>query len=154
MATKLEIKNLLFDAYGGFADKRLKNLERDAPFIVDDRNEGDYDARGQLFLWFCQMFATVEDRQGVELELRGGVPHSEAVSEWYTGHGGEERPGDYRSYAFVVVTPENIDDLPDLAKRYSTITTHRYRLKAWKYVVPRMADSLLRLHGVLSTVWR
>lgn len=154
MATKIEVKKLLFDAYGGFADKRLKKLERDAPFIVDDRNEGDYDAKGQLFLWFCQMFATVEDGPGVELELRGGVPHSAAVSEWFAGYGGQERPGDYRSYASVVLTPENFDALPDLVQRYSAITTDRYPVKAWKYVVPRTAASLLKLHGVLSTAWK
>jgi hypothetical protein len=75
MTTKLELKKMLFEAYGGFADKRLKNLERDAAFVIDDRSDGDYDARGQLFLWFCQIFATVEDGDSVEVEFRGGVPH-------------------------------------------------------------------------------
>ncbi|MEL6828822.1 MAG: hypothetical protein AAFO63_01670 [Pseudomonadota bacterium] len=154
MATKLELKKLLFDAYGGFADKRLKNLERDAPFIVDDRSDRDLDAQNQLYLWHCQIFATVDDADRVEVELRGGVPYSAAVSEWYAVQKGEERPGDYNGYARFVVTPENIGDLPDLAQRFAAITKRRYPVKAWTYVVPRTADSLLKLHGVLSNDWR
>lgn len=154
MARKLELKKLLFDAYGGFADKRIKKLEREAPFIIDDRSERDLDAKGNLFLWFCQMFATVEDGERVVIELRGGVPHSAAVSDWYAAHGGEESPGDYQSYASFVVTPEMVGDLPDLAQRFAAVTKSRYPVKAWKYVVPRTADSLTKLHGVLSTAWK
>lgn len=44
------LKQVLFDAYGGFADKRFKNLDKGRLFIIDDRGPGDEDAAGKLFL--------------------------------------------------------------------------------------------------------
>lgn len=154
MTPKLELKGLLFEAYGGFADKRYKKLEKDAPFIVDDRRQGDYDARSQLFLWFCQMFAYVEGADTVRLSLIGGVPQSDAVSQWYAEHGVEEQATNFKYSVEIDVTPDNLDDLPDLANRFAAIIKRRYGVPAYKYVVPRTRDSLLRFHGVLSTVWR
>lgn len=154
MTTKLEIKGLLFDAYGGFADKRYKKLENDAPFIVDDRRRGDYDARGQLFLWFCQIFALVEAPELVRLSLIGGVPQSDAVSQWYAEHGAEEQASSFNYTVEIGVTPNNLDDLPDLANRFAAIIKRRYGVPAYKYVVPRTCDSLMRFHGVLSRAWR
>lgn len=154
VASKLELKGLLFDAYGGFADKRYKKLENEAPFIVDDRGRGDYDARGQLFLWFCQMFALVDDADLVRLTLSGGVPQSDAVSRWYAEHGAEERTSSINYTVEIDITPDNLDDLPDLADGFAAIIKRRYDVPAYKYVVPRTRESLMRLHGVLSTAWQ
>lgn len=153
MTTKIELKGLLFDAYDGFADKRYKKIENDAPFIVDDRKRSDYDARGQLFLWFCQMFAFVEDANTVRLSLIGGVPQSSAVSDWYKAHGAEEHAAGANHRVEICLTPDNLGDLPDLAKRFAAITKRRYSVPAYKYVVPRTRSSLLRFHKVLSTTW-
>lgn len=154
MTTKTELKRQLFDAYDGFADKRYKRLENDAPFIVDDRGRGDYDARGQLFLWFCQIFAFVEDGDSVRLSLIGGVPQSDAVSQWYAEHNAEEKTSSIKSTVEINVTPDNLDNLPDLANRFAAIIKRRYGVPAYKYVVPRTRDSLIRLHGVLSAAWQ
>jgi hypothetical protein len=62
-----ELKQVLFNAYGGFADKRIKNLERGKLFIVDDRTRSDEDAAGKLFLWFCQVLAEVIDGDTVKI---------------------------------------------------------------------------------------
>jgi len=153
VTTKTEIKKTLFDEYDGFADKRYKKIENDAPFIVDDRHRGDYDARGQLFLWFCQMFAFVEDANTVRLSLVGGVPQSSAVSDWYEAHGAEEQVVGVNHRVEISLTPDNIGDLPDLANSFAAITKRRYSVPAYKYVVPRTRSSLLRLHKVLSTTW-
>ena len=74
VSTVVALRKILFDAYDGFGDKRLKDLKRDAPFIVDDRGGGDHDAQGKLFLWFCSMSARVEAPDRVRLSLRGGAP--------------------------------------------------------------------------------
>jgi hypothetical protein len=150
MMTKHELKEHLFDAYDGFADKRYKKIEHDAPFIVDDRGKGDLDARGHLFLSFCQMFATVEDGERVRISLHGGTPQSANVTQWYVEHGADKQ----KSGVNFDITPENVDDLLDLAKRFSDIIKRRYDTPAYKYVVPRVSASLIKLHDVLSSAWR
>ena len=119
MTTKLELKGLLFDAYDGFADKRYKKLEKDASFIVDDRRQGDHDTRGQLFLWFCQMFAYVEDANTVRLSLIGGVPQSDAVSQWYAEHGAEEQSSSINYTVEIDLTPDNLGVSEALCMRLS-----------------------------------
>lgn len=147
--TTVELKQHLFDAYGGFADKRYKDINRDAPFIVDDRGDGDYDARGQLFLWFCQMFLQVMDGTHVKLTLRGGTPDGPEVKEWFAQHDAEHKAGGVE----FEITPNNVDDLLALAASFQSITGRRYDTKAYKYVVPRVVDSLHRLHGILRHFW-
>lgn len=146
--TALELKAILFQAYDGFADKRIKNLERDEPFIVDDRNRGDYDARNQLFLWFCSMFVTVEAADRVSLTLRGGVPTSDAVNVWIEANAVVDNHG-----VTLTIDPATLNRLTELADLFSAIIRRRYDVKAYKYVVPRTADSLARLHGVLTGAW-
>lgn len=147
--TANELKQCLFDAYDGFADKRYKDITRDAPFIVDDRAEGDYDAKGRLFLWFCQMFATVKDADSVHLLFRGGTPASEAVAAWFDAHDAEPEAG---GIGFDL-RRETLADLEDLAQRFEAIIRKRYDTKSYKYVVPRVAASLRRLKDVLDAAW-
>ena len=144
-----ELKQRLFDAYGGFADKRYRDIDREAPFIVDDRTKGDLDARGHLFLWFCQMFATVTAPDRVHLLLRGGTPENKAVAAWFESHGAERIAG---GIGFDIV-PDTIADLEDLAQRFESIIRSRYDTKAYKYVVPRVAASVRRLRDVLDEAW-
>ncbi len=49
-----ELRGVLFKAYDGFGDKRLTDLGRDAPFILDDRGKGDLDAQGHLSCGFAR----------------------------------------------------------------------------------------------------
>lgn len=144
-----ELKQHLFEAYDGFADKRYRNIERDAPFIVDDRADRDLDARGQLFLWFCQMFATVRATDRVHLLLRGGTPESDDVAAWFDAHGAERGAG---GIGFDI-RPDSLASLEDLAQRFEAIIRTRYDTKAYKYVVPRVAASLRRLRDVLDAAW-
>lgn len=144
-----ELKAALFEAYGGFADKRIKKLEHDAPFIVDDRGEGDYDARGQLFLWFCLIFAQVEAPDRVKLTLRGGVPENGAVEAWFDDFGAARGNQGIE----LTLKPDNIGDLVELEKRIGAIIKVRYKVPAYKYVVPRVVRSLKRLRKVLVAAW-
>ena len=149
VASAEELRGVLFKAYDGFADKRLKDLGRDAPFIVDDRSQRDEDAQGHLFLWFCQILASAEGADQVRLTFRGGVPEAPAVAEWFDAHGGQHTNVGLE----VTLTPANLGDLHALAKAFSAITRGRYEVKAYKYVVPRTVKSLRRLHDVLAGAW-
>ena len=77
--TKRELKQTLFNAYGGFADKRVKNIEKGTFFIIDDRTPADEDASGRLFSWFCLIFAEVIDQDTVNITMRGGLPDGPLV---------------------------------------------------------------------------
>ena len=144
-----ELRGVLFEAYDGFGDKRLKDLGRDAPFIVDDRAKGDLDAKGNLFLWFCQIWIHVEAPDRVRVTLRGGVPEGTAVTEWFQAHGAK-----HSNFGLeVIITPANVGDLEALAKAFLAITKSKYEVKAYKYVVPRVAISLRKLRDVLGHAW-
>jgi hypothetical protein len=151
MTTKTQLKQVLFDNYGGFADKRLKNIERDAPFIVDDRRESDMGADGRLFLWFCQILVDVIDAERVQITLRGGTPESPAVSDWMNAAGVVDAMGGKQ----IEIAKGDQDNLLELADRMETIVAkgHRYPVKAYKYVCPRVAASLRQLQKVLAEVW-
>lgn len=144
-----ELRGVLFDAYDGFGDKRLKDLGRDTPFIVDDRGKGDLDAQGHLFLWFCQIWAQVEAPDRVRVTLRGGVPDGAAAAQWFQAHDAH-----HSNFGLeVIITPANAADLETLAKSFLAITKSRYEVKAYKYVVPRVAKSLRKLRDVLGHAW-
>lgn len=149
VASVEELRGFIFKAYDGFADKRLKDLGRDAPFIVDDRAKGDYDAQGRLFLWFCQIQVRVETPDRVRLTFRGGTPESDAVSAWFQAHGAHYSNAGLE----VAITPANVAELEALAKTFLAITKSRYEVKAYKFVVPRVAKSVRKLRDVLGHVW-
>ena len=49
-----DLKQVLFNAYGGFADKRIKTLDKGALFIVDDRTPSDDDAAASCSCGFAR----------------------------------------------------------------------------------------------------
>lgn len=151
MTTKNEMKRALFDAYDGFAEKRLKNIENDAPFIVDDRSSGDFGADKQLFLWFCQMFVEVNSGDCIQVTMRGGLPDSADVAAWFDTIGAQD---DARGKTFEIGVGQQ-DALLDLADRMEAIIApgKRYPVAAYKYVCPRTAGSLRRMHSVIDKVW-
>ena len=151
MSTKSELKQALFKAYDGFGDKRLKKIENDAPFIIDDRGPGDYGADKQLFPWFCLMFADVVDGSTVRITMRGGLPTSPSVNSWFASTKAEDYAGGVQ---FHIASGEQ-DTLLQLADRIEAIVApgKSYAVKAYKYVCPRVAHSLRELHKVLSSAW-
>jgi hypothetical protein len=147
----IALKKVLFDTYDGFADKRIKNLENSDAFIVDDRGEGDYDARGALFLWFCQIGLIVKDRDSVVLTLRGGIPDSARVAKWLMDMGAQNT-----AYATqITINRGHESALLDLASAIRAITARgaRYNVKAYKHVCPRPTQSLAKLANVLRDAW-
>ncbi|MER8929581.1 hypothetical protein NKJ13_03220 [Mesorhizobium sp. M0174] len=146
------LKQVFLDEYGHFADKRQKNLDTASRFIVDDRNEGDYDARNKLFGWFCQITADVKTRDRVDLSIGSQVPKSPAVEAWLKAN---TSPGSY-GFPAIVINRGDQSKLLELAAAIKAITARgapRYEVKAYKFVCPRTADSLKRVKIVLDKAW-
>lgn len=145
------LKQLFFDAYGGFSDKRIKNLDKGRLFIVDDRQRKDEDAAGHLFLWFCQIFAEVVDRDAIKITMHGDVPNSPQVAKWFADNGAENSNFGLK---FIVKRGEE-DRLKNLASAFRAIVRPgaRYSVKSYKHVCPRVAASLLRVQHTLSEAW-
>tara|TARA_A100000171_G_scaffold53042_1_gene75757 strand:+ start:10758 stop:11252 length:495 start_codon:yes stop_codon:yes gene_type:complete len=147
------LKQHLFDAYGGFSDKRIKNLDKGKLFIVDDRREsGDNDARGALFYWFCQMFAEVESANEVQLIMRGGIPHSSAIQAWVED-GNAQFDESIGQLTITVQLGRDEEKLHQLSKLVHDIVKPGapwYSEKSYKYVCPRVAGSLTKLARVLE----
>jgi hypothetical protein len=145
------LKQVLFDAYDGFADKRVKNLDKGRLFIIDDRTQGDEDAAGKLFLWFCQIFAEVLDQGSVKITMRGDVPDGPLVARWFAENGAEKSNF---GQEFVVRRGDE-ERLAELAAAFRAIVRPgaRYPVKSYKYVCPRVAASLDKLRSVLREAW-
>jgi hypothetical protein len=146
-----ELKQVLFNAYGGFADKRIKNLERGKLFIVDDRTRSDEDAAGKLFLWFCQVLAEVIDGDTVKIILRGDIPEGPLVAKWFEQHGATKS-----NFGLELVVPRRAEaELSALAAGFRAIVRPgvQYPVKSYKYVCPRTAGAIEHLQHVLEIAW-
>ena len=152
----IKAKNLkahLFDAYGGFSDKRIKNLDKSCYFIADDRDTPrSHAADGSLFLWFCTIVVEVIDQQTVRIVLGGAPPMSDSVHEWVSEHA--ELSSGHGQEKHITITLGLGDEarLRELADRMRAIVRlgARYPVPAYKFVCPRTADSLCRLADVLA----
>ena len=149
--TKNAMKQTLFDVYGGFSDKRIREIDKGRLFIIDDRSDRDEDARGQLFLWFCQIFAEVIDQDTVKITMRGDVPDGPLVARWFADTGAEKTNF---GWEFTVRRGEQ-RRLVDLADGFRAIVRPgaRYSIKSYKYVCPRVAVSLDKFRSVLDESW-
>lgn len=144
-----DLKDALVKEYGGFADRRIKKLENGNFFHVDDRSSGDYDARKKLFLWFCTIDLTVHDGQTVSVGISKELPKNAKVTKWWEENSTEGRYG----FKELKITPENTKLLQELAALVSDVIRQPYSVKAYRYVAPRTADSLLRLKKTLDAAW-
>ncbi|MGR4866724.1 hypothetical protein [Caulobacter sp. LARHSG274] len=150
-ANPTPLKQALYDAYDGFADRRIKNLERGDTFIVDDRGRGDFGADKSLFGWFVQIFLQVIDADTVKLSFRGELPSSKATEDWFDKHFAE----DTNFGREVLVKFGTQADLTALGDAIAAVVAPgtRYPVKAWKYVAPRTAGALRRVDRVLTQAW-
>lgn len=132
-----ELKRHLYDIYGGFTDKRIKNLDNGSRFTVDDRGRGDYDARKELFYWFCKIFVEVINNDSIEvllqcqtdITLTAGIPDK------------------------ISITRETVDELENAAIKIGNIIKKKYKVPSYKYVCPRTAASLRKLKDNLKLFW-
>lgn len=149
------LKKLLFDTYGGFADKRIKDLSKGNIFIVDDRTRDDEGARG-LYSSFCMIFADVRSNNEVAVRLQGNVPIGGQVQEWLDEHDLEIEDSELHKSLVLVITPGGQNMLDELARAIERITApgRRYTVKSYKYVCPRTAGALKRLKRTLDKAWK
>jgi hypothetical protein len=150
------LKKALYDAYGGFADKRIKKLEKGFRFIVDDRHEGDYGADRQMFSYFCMIFADVIALDQVKVSLVGNVPDGKSVQDWLAHYGMTVRGSPVGQKSLdIVVTASTLATLSELAQAFRAITApgRRFSVANYKYVCPRTADRLDRLVKILQRAW-
>ena len=146
---EIVFKRRLFDAFGGFGDKRIKKLEKSDFFICDDRESASKDARGQLFLWYCTVDLRVISGDLVHVGLGKARPRSPAVDRWWTVHSAEGKYG----VPVLPIESGTEDKLDDLATLIASITKKRYEVAAYKYECPRVAGVLRRTRTILSHAW-
>jgi len=79
------LKKALFDFYGGFADKRIKKLDKGTTFIVDGRSTSDLGGDRKPFATFCMVFADVVSEREVRVNLSGNIPVGAQVEGRATG---------------------------------------------------------------------
>lgn len=147
------LKRHLFDAYDGFADKRIKNLAKSNRFIVDDRGPNDVGADKNLYPWFCLMFVEVTGPTTIELRMHGGVPFSDEIAAWLDEGNGTTEPNGSMKLPVTVGEQDRLRHLARLVK-HIVAPGQRYPVSAYKYVCPRVAKSLEHLADVVASAPR
>lgn len=149
------LKRALFDFYGGFADKRIKNIDKGTTFIVDSRSASDLGADRKPFATFCMIFADVVSEAEVRVNLSGNIPVGERVREWLAEN--ELTIRDRLTKALTIkVTPGTQGILDDLADALMSIVSPGaswYDVPSYKYACPQTAGALKQLKQVLDSVW-
>src|SRR5689334_22217246 len=108
------LKRALFDFYGGFADKRIKNIEKGTTFIIDGRSVSDLGADRKPFGTFCMVFADVVSDTEVRVNLSGNIPVGGSVRVWLSANGLTIRDRPTKTLS-ITVTPGTRGMLDDLA---------------------------------------
>jgi len=149
-----DLKQVLFNEYGGFTDKRIRNLEIGSRFTIDNRRESDISQSGKLYSSFCGMYADVLSPEQVEVILRGKVPVGEEVIRWVENNDCDTE-GRNEPFLSFIVDKGNEQILESLAKAIEAIIAphKRYTVKSYKHVCPETAASLRRLMSVLKRAW-
>ena len=149
-----EPKSTLFAVYGGFADKRIKDLSKASLFIVDDRTRGDSGADKQLLSPFCAVLADVLCDDEVRIKLSGNVPVAPALDAWVETNDAKLIVRSNRSLTFTVQR-SSLSKIQDLAQAIESIVApgKTYPVSNYKYVCPRTARSLRKLEQALRKAW-
>jgi hypothetical protein len=141
-----ELKERLFAEFGGFADKRIKNLKKSDYFTCDEG--APTDARGQLFLWYCTIGIRVIAGDLVHVELGEAMPKNDAVNRWWEANAID---GKYRKVISIAKGEEHkLSELSDLIR---AIEKAPYTVKACKYECPRVAGVLREVEKLLEKVF-
>ena len=143
------LKGRLFEAFGGFADKRIKNLAKADYFLCYDHDAAPKDAQGKLFLWFCTVGLRAVEGNLVHIHMGSAMPRNAAVNAWWDEN---TTTGQY-DQKVIPITPDTIDKLGELANLIASITKKPYDVKAYKYVCPEVAEMLRTTEKRLKKVW-
>jgi hypothetical protein len=150
-----ELKQRLFDTYGGFIDKRTKNLAKGDTFIIDDRKATDFDDHGHAYSSLCMATARVRNAKTVELHLQGSTPVNEEIRRQAPALGATISWGE-RPTLDMEVTPGKLNCLEGLATQVQGIVRRgapEYSVRSYKHACPRTAKTLRRLKKILKQQW-
>ena len=145
------LKSHLFNRYGSFADKRIKNIDKGKTFIADSRSAGGIASDGSLYGWFCGILVEVPSDEEVRLALFGSKPRSRPVDETILALGGSPESERVELH----IKNETLHLLRKLADNIAAIVApgRRYSVPGYKYMCPRTASSLRDLAGYLDEFW-
>jgi hypothetical protein len=137
-----KLKEELLAEYGGFADKRIKNIDKGSRFIADDRSSTDFGANRDLLSYFCAIFVDVVSDDTVKVTLARNVPIGPAVTAWIAETGATYNAGaNYMTTSLRFSLGRGDQDaLVGLANAIPAIVAPgapRYALANYKYVCPR-----------------
>lgn len=141
------LRDHLLDAYGGYADKRIKNRSLDRPIKIDDGSPRD------VYPHHCSIFVRVPDRTGETLTLTlQHCPHSPDLIALVNKHGGTATISEHGCDIRLNLNANQISTVTSLAIAVSKVTKrgNRYPNPNWKWIGPRTAGSLRRLAKVLK----
>ena len=145
------LKAHVFKAYGGFGDKRIKNLDKSNVFIIDDRKDTDVASDRSLYSYFCMVFARVVGPASVEVDLRGNVPMNAAIRAWIEADQSlyQESYPAHLAIELPLGEEARLEALAELMEAIVRPGAPRYSVASYKYVCPRTAGSLRRFAKVL-----
>jgi hypothetical protein len=142
----IELKKYLFDQYGGFADRRVKDLSKDCPFKIDDQSDKDSPDR------FCSVFVKVTGMDRFMLSLDNNAPVTPDIKDFVELHGGKIYCNGERKHIEIEISVEDVDFLKRLSYSIRALVTpgRYYEDRNWIWLCPRTADSLERFAQVLD----
>jgi len=144
-----ELKRFLFDHYGGFANKNLRDVERDEAFQIDDFSPPErYDL-------YCHIRLRVNDEDTFKLSLEN-VPTNDELIELIEMRGPDISDGTFGRNISLRMTIADTRFVHELAKAVRRITRRgqRYKNSNWKWVCRTTSDSLDRLASCLEEYQR
>ena len=141
----LALRRFLFNSYGGFGDKRVKDINRDYPFKLDDQSPSDKHEH------FCGVFARVHGTDHFTLSLTNHCPLDAEIEAAVTARGGRVTKHDLATALDVDLSVDDVDFVEELGARIRRLVApgRRYVNPNWKWVCPRTADSLQRFAEAL-----
>jgi len=140
-----QFKKYLFDAYGGFGDKRVKDITKDHPFKIDDQDTDDTHEH------FCGIFVRVIEGAKFDLHLSNNAPLNSKIKNMVKAKVGKVQEGKYNSIE-VNLTSKDYDFVSKLADEIEGLVAHgkKYNNRNWKWLCPRTANSLRQFSEVLK----
>lgn len=143
----LALKRHLFSEYGGFADRRVKDITKDRSFQIDD--VGDYDVAGNP----CSISVRVTGEDVFTLSLRDNAPVKGVVEQMLKSRGGTVTRVRHSCHAQVELTASDHRFIDQIAKEIGALVGRgrRYENPNWKWICPRTRDSLRRFSSILRS---
>ena len=140
-----QFKKYLFDTYGGFGDKRVKDITKNYSFKIDDQDTDDKHEH------FCGIFARVIEGAKFELHLTNNAPLNSKIKRLVKAKGGQSQEGDYKSIE-VNLTSKDYEFVSKLAVEIEGLVARgkKYDNPNWKWLCPRTAKSLRQFSKVLK----